>query len=78
MATARILEALLHDENRVLPVSSLINDWRGIQDVCLSLPCIVNGKGVEEPLPIPLNANEEAGLKNSAEMIRGTIRKLGF
>jgi L-lactate dehydrogenase len=78
LATARILEALLHDENRVLPVSSLINDFRGIEDVCLSLPCIVNARGVEEPLPIPMNANEEAGLRNSAEMIRGTIRKLGF
>ena len=78
LATARILEALLHDENRVLPVSSLINDFRGIRDVCLSLPCIVNAKGVEEPLPIPLNANEEAGLKNSAEAIRETIKKLGF
>jgi hypothetical protein len=29
-------------------------------------------------LPIPMNANEEAGLKNSAEMIRATIRSLGF
>jgi L-lactate dehydrogenase len=78
LATARILEALLHDENRVLPVSSLIEDFRGIKDVCLSLPCIVNAIGVEQPLPIPMNANEEAGLKNSAETIRQTISKLGF
>ena len=29
LSTARILEALLNDENRVLPVSSLLNDYRG-------------------------------------------------
>jgi len=78
LATAKILEALVKDENRVLPVSSLINNWRGIDDVCLSLPSIVNTNGVESPLPVPVNANEEAGLKNSAETIRATIRKLGF
>ena len=78
LATARILEALLHDENRILSVSSLLEDYRGISDVCLSVPHIVGAQGVEAPLPVPMNANEEAGLKNSAETIRAAIEKLGF
>jgi L-lactate dehydrogenase len=78
LATASILESIVNDENRVMPVSSLISNWRGIDDVCMSVPCIVNARGVEAPLPIQLNANEEAGLKNSAEIIRATIKRLGF
>lgn len=78
LATTKILEAVLHDENRILPVSSLLTDYRGISNACLSVPCIVNGGGVEAPLPIPLNANEEAGLKNSADIIRSAIQSLGF
>jgi L-lactate dehydrogenase len=78
LSTAKILEAILRDENRILPVSSLLSDYRGISDVCLSVPSIVNGRGVEATLPVPLNANEEAGLKNSAETIRGAIKALGF
>jgi L-lactate dehydrogenase len=78
LATARILEAVLHDESRVLSVSSLLHDYRGISDVCLSVPSIVNLRGVETTLPIPMNANEESGLKNSAETIRNAIRSLGF
>jgi len=78
LATAKILEAVLRDDNRVLPVSSLLKDYRGISDVCLSVPCIVNRSGVETTLPVPLNANEEAGLKNSAETIRAAIKSLGF
>lgn len=78
LATAKILEAIVKDENRVLAVSSLIQNWHGIDDVCFSLPTIVSGRGVEAPLPVTVNANEEAGLKNSAETIRGAIRKLGF
>lgn len=78
LATAQILEAVTRDENRVLPVSTLLDDFHGISDVCLSVPCIVNKTGAEPPLPVPLNANEESGLKNSAEAIRAAIRKLGF
>src|SRR5688500_15687096 len=78
LATAKILEALLHDENRILPVSSLLSDYRGgITDVCLSVPSIVNRGGVEIALPIPMNEAEEAGLRNSADRIRETVRSLG-
>ena len=78
LATARIVQALLLNENRILPVSSLLHDYRGISDVCLSVPSIVNRGGVETQLPIPMNAAEEAGLKNSAEMIRSVVKSLGF
>src|SRR4051812_10481774 len=78
LATAKILEAILHDESRVLPVSSLLSKYQEIDDVCLSVPCIVNRSGVEPPLPIPLNPAELAGLQNSAEQIKEVIRAVGF
>jgi L-lactate dehydrogenase len=78
LATAKILEALLHDENRILPVSSLLSDYAGISDVCLSVPSIVNRAGVEQPLRVNFNDAELAGLKNSAEQIRQAIRAVGF
>jgi L-lactate dehydrogenase len=78
LATAKILEALLNDENRVLPVSSLLDGYRGIGDVCLSVPSIVNRRGVEVPLDVPMNEAEEAGLRNSAEQIKKAIRAVGF
>ena len=82
LATAKILEALLRDENRILPVSSLLSGYgegeNAIDDVCLSVPCIVNRGGVEQALTVPMNDAERAGLRNSAETIRGAIRSLGF
>ena len=79
LATARILEAVLHDENRVLPVSSLLEHYdEGISDVCLSVPCIVNRGGVDSVLKVPMNEAEKAGLRNSAETIRAAVRGLGF
>lgn len=80
LATAQILDAILRDQNRVLPVCSVIENWRDgvVNDVALSLPSIVGRNGVEPPLPIPLNANEEAGLRHSAQTIRAAIQSVGF
>lgn len=87
LATAQILESLLTDESRVLPVSSLLTAWKPlgaaadvepIGDVCLSVPTIVNRAGIDAPLAIPLSENELAGLRNSAERIREAIRAVGF
>jgi L-lactate dehydrogenase len=78
LASAKILESILHDENRILPVSSLLEGYRGINDVCLSVPCIVNRGGVEPPLRVPMDGDEERGLQTSASTIRAAIRKLGF
>jgi L-lactate dehydrogenase len=78
LSTAKILEALLHDENRILPVSSLLANYQGIDDVCLSVPCIVNRGGVEQALAIKMNDAELAGLRNSAEQIKSAIRDAKF
>jgi L-lactate dehydrogenase len=78
LATAKILEAILKDENRILPVSSLLTNYHGIDDVCLSVPCIVNRMGVEVALDFAMNDAESAGLRNSADRIKEAIRSLGF
>jgi L-lactate dehydrogenase len=78
LAVATILEAILWNEGRVLPVSSLLTDYRGISNVCLSVPSIVGHRGVEGLLPVPMNATEEAGLQASAEAIQHVVRTLGF
>ncbi len=78
LATAQILEALLHNEQRVLPVSSRLEGYLGIRDVCMSVPSIVNRGGVEAVLELPLSESEREGLKRSADTIRQAIRTLGF
>jgi L-lactate dehydrogenase len=78
LAVTNILEALLHDERRVLPLSGLLRGFRGLDDVCLSLPRIVGRKGIEPPLPIPMTVDEESGLNASADRIRAVVRGLGY
>jgi len=55
-----------------------MTDYRGISDVCISVPSIVDYRGVERLLPVPMSAEEETGLRASADSLRKVIRTLGF
>ncbi len=78
LAGARVVEAIIHDEKAVLPVTSLLDDYIGISDVCLSLPSIVGRAGVHTVLPVPLSGDEAAGLRQSADTVRGVIHEVGL
>ncbi len=66
----RICEAILRNERSVLPVSTLTTGQYGISDIYLSLPCIVGRNGVERIIEVPLDDEETAGLKTSAEILK--------
>jgi len=70
------VEAIIRDENSVFPVSVLINDYYGIDNVCLSLPCIVNREGASKILKLELSAQEEKLLKYSAGVLKDIIGRL--
>ena len=70
MAVRRIVQAVMRDEKSILTVSSLLTGQYGINDVCLSLPCVIGKRGVERVIPIKLTAEEELSLRRSADAIR--------
>jgi L-lactate dehydrogenase len=76
LALVRIVSSILRDENSVLTVSSLIDDYYGIKDVCLSIPTILNLNGVSKHIRITLNETESQRLRASAESLKGIIDKL--
>ncbi len=78
MALVRIVEAILRDENSILPVSTLIKDYYGINDVCLALPSIVNRHGVKTFLKLELSQEEQNEFRKSAETLRSAIKSVGF
>ena len=78
LSTARIIEAMLHDEGRILPVSSLLDGQYGLTDVCLSLPTIVDRSGVRRVLTPPIDDGEAVALRHSADAVRNVARSLGL
>ena len=78
LALVRITQAIMNDENAILPVSSLVEDYLGIDDVYLSLPAVINKEGVREVLNIELNSQEKQAFKNSADAVKRVIRETGL
>ena len=76
LALVRIIESIFRDEDSVLTVSSLIDDYYGISNVCLSLPTIINRSGVSKWLPLELDDAEAAALRRSANKLRKTLNEL--
>ena len=72
MSVKRICEAIVRDEKSILPVSS-IQDTDEISGVALSMPAIVGKNGVEDLVPIELDADEKAALKQSADTLKAVL-----
>ncbi|WP_104111048.1 MULTISPECIES: L-lactate dehydrogenase [unclassified Arthrobacter] len=75
LSGARIVEAVLQDERSVLPVSSVLHGYRGIDGVALSVPSIVGAGGVQRIIDTPMDDREAAALQHSAETLAASIAK---
>ncbi|MEI6131873.1 MAG: L-lactate dehydrogenase [Bacillota bacterium] len=76
LCVTRICEAILKNQNSILPVGSLINGTFGIEGVVLSIPSIVNKKGIEKVLEINLTEKELELLKASAAKLKETLSEV--
>lgn len=76
LALVRIVGSILREENSVLTVSTLLDGYYGISDVCLSVPVILNGSGVLRTLEIVLDESEMGKLRASADVLKAVIKKL--
>jgi len=72
----RVVEAILRDQRTILSVSSLIDDYYGISDVCFSLPSVIDRSGIERVLPLQLDIREQELLRRSATVLKNTIAML--
>ncbi len=70
LAIKRITEAVLNNEDSILTVSTLVNNYFGINDVCLSLPCVINSEGINRVLPLPLEEAELHRLRKTADNLK--------
>lgn len=77
-ATVGIIKAIINDENRIIPVSTLLEGEYGVSDVFAGVPAVLNSKGVKEVVEIHMTENEKEKFKNSIEVIREYIKKLGY
>ncbi|HEY5285229.1 MAG TPA: L-lactate dehydrogenase [Polyangia bacterium] len=74
----RIVEAIVRDQSTVLSASSLLTGQYGLSNVCLSLPTVINRRGVARVLELDLDGSEREKLTRSAEILSASIAELGL
>lgn len=78
LSSARIIEAVLGNQHRVLPVSTVQTGAYELRDVALSLPTLVSRTGAGQVLEVPLAVNELLGLQGSAKTLDETRQSLNL
>ena len=76
MAVKRICEVIVRNEKAILPVSTSMHGEYGIEDVVLSMPCVVGSDGIEVQVPVVLSEEEKGKLQESAKILKETISTL--
>ena len=70
MACAEIAEAVLNDMRLVMPVSTCVRGYAGVnEDVFLSVPSVVGAYGVKRVFDLDLTSSEKALFKKSAAVV---------
>ncbi|MEL6108455.1 MAG: lactate dehydrogenase, partial [Planctomycetota bacterium] len=75
-AATLMIQTVLRDGKRTIPISTLVEDYHGISDVFLSVPAVVGRAGVLRLLKPQLDPSEIEKLAISAKAIRSVIDRL--
>ena len=74
-------EAVLKNQNRILPCAVHLNGEYGVKDLFVGVLCKLGGNGMEKVVEMELNSDEKAGLENSVKAVKElveAIEKLGL
>ncbi|WP_298402935.1 malate dehydrogenase [uncultured Chloroflexus sp.] len=75
-STALMVEAILKDKKRVVPVAAYLTGQYGLNDIYFGVPVVLGAGGVEKIIELPLNEEEMALLNASAKAVRSTLETL--
>ncbi|AGL01405.1 malate dehydrogenase [Desulfoscipio gibsoniae] len=68
-----MVEAVLKDQKRILPVAAYLNGEYGEKEIYLGVPAIIGGNGVEKILEVDLTEDEKAALQKSIQSVRNVM-----
>jgi malate dehydrogenase len=72
-AAAQMVDAIMLDEKRVLPVTAYLEGEYGIDDLFMGVPVKLGAEGIEEIVELELSDEEQRLLQESAEAVRDVV-----
>jgi malate dehydrogenase len=72
-AAAQMVDAVMLDEKRVLPVTAYLEGEYGISDLYIGVPVKLGAGGIEEIVQLDLTGDERQALRASADAVREVV-----
>ncbi len=80
-ATVSMVEAVIYDEKRMLPVCAYLQGEFGVDGYYVGVPAVLGATGVEKVVEFSLDETEQAALDNSINAVKNLVadmERLGF
>ena len=71
-AAAEVVEAVIHDQDAIIPCSVLLEGEYGVTDLCQGVPVVLGKGGIKRVIELELNEEEKALFEKSAAAVRAT------
>ncbi len=71
-----IVRDILKNQHKIYPLSCYVDNYYGVKDVCISVPCVLTKKGIKERIHLQLNKIEQKQLRKSAAIIKKYIKSV--
>lgn len=75
-AAASMVEAIVRDQRRIMPVCAHLNGQYGLSDMYMGVPVKLGKRGIMDIIEIDLNAEEKCLLNDSAKEVRELMNEL--
>lgn len=75
-SAVEMAEAILKDQNRILPCCAYLEGEYGINGLFIGVLCKLGKNGMEKVIELKLNAEEQAGLANSKKSVEELVTAL--
>lgn len=73
LSITRIVKAILGDENSILPLSTLVDDYYGVSDIYIGVPTIVGINGTKGMIKASLSEDEIKKFQHSGKVLKDII-----
>lgn len=75
-AIAKMAEIIILDQKRIVPSVAYLEGAYGYTGICLGVPTVLGGQGIENIIELDLTSDEQKALHDSANAVRTLIESL--
>ncbi|WCK52590.1 malate dehydrogenase [Aneurinibacillus sp. Ricciae_BoGa-3] len=74
----QMAEAIMNDKKRILPAIAYLDGEYRYENICLGVPAILGGNGIEAIIELPLTSEEKQALDTSAQSVENILSLLPY